>query len=381
MNQMAGKRLLDAAAILQASRAIATGHFSIRQQQFNVYAKTSSLSKALSRQQGHGSILRPSAGQPSKPSAPFSQQAGHSKSASSQPIPSTESTQKSDGSETGDPDLNSEYQYGTAETEPTENATTGQLGVVQEKAKQKPLPDGTIPPETNRLEEVAEDEGIGSKSGISSTDAKIAQRKSEAQIPSQTAAPPKETLHPPTPSSTSDTFSHRPETVSPALSGLPRTKIPKNTEASQGSDPRVENKTNADTFYSPTDQGKTEGNPNSDVLEEPSEEVMSQLFHSPRAGKVLKRTTKSSPRSTGSETTTPAAVDGNDSSKSSEVGHPAGFLHIMLITDRNPIGKPGSSRAKHSRISDERISGSVFSVWSLVGVLGSGRVHGFRSGG
>src|SRR5690242_15028632 len=47
---MAGRRLLDVAALFNASRGIVRQHIALRQQQFDVFTKTSSLAKAVKSQ-------------------------------------------------------------------------------------------------------------------------------------------------------------------------------------------------------------------------------------------------------------------------------------------------------------------------------------------
>lgn len=47
---MTGRRLLDVAAIVKASRGVAAKHVALRQHQLDVYSKTSSLAKAIKSQ-------------------------------------------------------------------------------------------------------------------------------------------------------------------------------------------------------------------------------------------------------------------------------------------------------------------------------------------
>src|SRR5947209_885222 len=50
---MSGKRILDAIAVLNAARAVAYQHFTIRQSQLELYARTSSLTRGIL---GNGAI-------------------------------------------------------------------------------------------------------------------------------------------------------------------------------------------------------------------------------------------------------------------------------------------------------------------------------------
>lgn len=105
---MSGKRLLDAAALFNASRAVASQHLSIRLRQLDVYSKTSTLAKAL-KKQTDSSALRSS---PSADGA-SSQQTYSSKSGSTaaERIPSLESVQGRNDANKGTEGLEQDHHY------------------------------------------------------------------------------------------------------------------------------------------------------------------------------------------------------------------------------------------------------------------------------
>ena len=309
-NVMAGKRLLDAAALVGAARSIAVQHAQIRAQQFDLLAKTSSMTKAFAN--------RPTIGHSSN-FATSQKFAAH---------PDVEGIQQ-------------DHHY----TRSTENSTQNpvpeeDLDIKQRKADRFPLQDGSIPPsdapivpddlndeaQPNRpdfgeaVSPLADDGTYGGpaiqptssgRSSIpdptegedptykSSEEAKRVQRQSEAQIPAQVAEPPTRAERIPSNDSEStepeifvdqerDTYYQASETASPVLSALPRVKLPKNTNDEQGGDSHLPQKINADTFYSSA-EAKTEKEENPEV----PEEVLQQIFHSPKAKQLLSKSGKS----------------------------------------------------------------------------------------
>lgn len=267
---MSGKRILDAIALLRASRNIAYNHFAIRLSQVELYSKTSSLLKAFR--------APPNAANFSQASAVLQNRGG---------IHEDHSYKAGDG--------------GSADPKPRHDLKVGQT-----QAERYPLPDGTIPPADGPGQEsgdpetryasrsepqypLEQDSGLqpeaSSRSSIpnpsrrppSPEDAKIAQRQSENQIPKVVAEPPDFKVD-----QEQDTYYQPPDAVSPVLSALPRVKLPQVENDVQAGDSHIKDNINADVFYAGAENA------------EPSEEQLAQLFHS-RKGSALGKKAKYAP--------------------------------------------------------------------------------------
>jgi aarF domain-containing kinase len=342
---MSGKRVLDAIALFNASRAVASQHLSIRLKQLDVYSKTSTLVKAVKTQAGStaqvplSSALRFG----SRSSAASSRQTYSSNAGSiSEPIPSKESVQKEVGKDIGIEGLEQDHHYKPEDNSVADDVPSEELNVQQEKAKRHPLPDGTIPtgeaavgkvktdrevyherpatepvkqpleqhmpsptslePESSRKSSIPNpDSEDPQQSELSSKDAKILQRQSESQIPSKAAEPPGkhayEVRRAPDDGGAEldvdqerDTFYRAPDNASQVLSALPRVKLPKNMGNVQGGDSHIKEDVNADVFYSSgVRRGTAATSEEQPALEsgEPSEEMVDQIFHSPRVSRIL----------------------------------------------------------------------------------------------
>lgn len=303
---MSGKRLLDAAALFGAARSVANQHARIRAQQFDVLAKTSSLSK----------ILRTSLGAPNSSLGTSHTAAG----------PKHTSTPDVEG-------INQDHHYKRSPDNSILDPTPdGSLDIHQEKARRYPLPDGTIPPQDAPISPTEYNDEVQStqdrrrpvdpldidhasqltpRSSAESTipnpttphthiPSEVAmriQRQSESQIPQETADPPSrseilagaagEDAEPEIfVDQERDTYYKAPEVSSPVLSALPRVKLPKNAGTEQGGDSHLPEQMNADTYYSSTGKGADH--------EIPSEELLQGLFHSPKAKKLVSGSVKSS---------------------------------------------------------------------------------------
>lgn len=153
--QMAGRRLLDAARILGASRSIAKQHFDIRSRQWDVYTKTSTLAKAVKSQTDRVTLTAKAAYAlarrvnekgPSYAESPgaYSTQAQHEDTSS---IPRQHTVSGADGPAGQEEGLHQDHHYQPSrQNAAVEDPPRGDLHVVQEKAARAPLPDGTIPP-------------------------------------------------------------------------------------------------------------------------------------------------------------------------------------------------------------------------------------------
>ncbi|KAL4898559.1 ABC1 family-domain-containing protein [Aspergillus ambiguus] len=115
---------------------------------------------------------------------------------------------------------------------------------------------------------------------LSPDQARQAQRQAESQIPTTAARHNGgEASSELDVSRQQDVYYQPSHTASPELSGLPRVKVPKSANATQVA---VDSEINSDVFHSPV-------TPEKGAQEDLPEEVMNQIFHSPRVAKVLSR--------------------------------------------------------------------------------------------
>ena len=291
---MSGKRILDAVALFNASRKVAAKHFDIRLSQVKLYGQTSSIVKAL-RAQGAPSIAATAARFASSQSPPKSSQEGIQQ----------------------DHFYNRSTENSTSDTPPTE-----EINVEQVQAERNPLPDGTIPPQGSPIGQEINDgitfnkrpvgetaqHPVNAKSNdelsvkssnqssipdptskpLSSEQARRLQRQSEDQIPSRSAEPPSEaTSEDFGIEQEQDVFYQPPGTAKPVLSALPRLRVPKTENDIQEGDSHIPSGINADVYYSGAKHG--EG------ADEPTEEQLSKLFHSPKNAKLFAQKGKYAP--------------------------------------------------------------------------------------
>lgn len=349
---MSGKRLLDAAALFNASRGIAGKHLAARSRQCDVYSKTSTLARAIKNQTDRVTLTVRAASalaerfNGSSPKYP-TQSNGAQKSEQDATVPSPASVDRAASTPEGKQGIEQDHFYKKSPTNTTaEPLHEEELDVKQEGSQRPPLPDGFIPPVGSGLGQAQRDEdafasppqnepskgpmterteksktddilqpwsSVGTSvprprqdaQGLSADEAKKLQRQAEKQIPSQAAEPP------PTEASVTsniessneaqesgvkqdlDVFYSQPAKTSEVLSALPRVKLPKATSEAQEGDSHVANtQINQDVFY--TSGGKVEGEAVPKVQavpvqEGPSEQMYSELFHSPKVAKMLKR--------------------------------------------------------------------------------------------
>lgn len=288
---MSGKRLLDVVAVLNVARVVAYNHFSIRQAQFELFARTSSLTRGVSRARQDVSNAAHSFRQ--------SATAANAKP-NSNPKPFNTETVEGDGqSVKGTEGIRQDHHYNRSQQNSVADFVPNQdLEVQQDKAKRYPLADGTIP---------SKHSGLGQATthvqNLSSEDVMKMQRQLEAQIPSKPAEPPTGKAVSPTGEGLEfgveqeqDTFYQPPDSTAPVLSALPRFKIPKTEEDVQGGDPHIPQQINADVFYSSRMLSQDNLASQKDTApEDPSEDMISSLFHSPRVAKLLGTKSKGTP--------------------------------------------------------------------------------------
>ena len=306
---MSGKRLLDAIAMFNVTRAVAYHHFSIRQAQVELYTRTSSLTRATNGASRASKDVSNAAHSPRYNTTTAAKT--KLKSTPETPDPKTVEGEGHAVKETENIAQDHHYER-SQENSVIESVPTQYLGVQQEKAKTYPLADGTVQPKHTGLGQAATD-----GHDLSSEDAMKLQWQSEAQIPSRIAEPPiGEAFSTGTAldgegsefgvEQEQDVFYQPPDSTTPVLSALPRVKIPKTEEDVQGGDPHIPQKINADVFYSSRKLSQDDLARQTDTAEdEPPNELMSSLFHSPRVARLLSTKSKNMPagiRPTGSRT-------------------------------------------------------------------------------
>ncbi|RAH70913.1 protein kinase COQ8 [Aspergillus aculeatinus CBS 121060] len=225
---MSGKRLLDVIQLCNVAGTVAARHLAIRQRQIDLYTRTSSLTKGI-KSQVDGLCLS-------------AQAAAALARRFNEPDP--------------DPYRPSESAPTTASShaEPTPTATTSSAA-----------------------------------SDLSPAQARQAQRQAEAQIPSSVAdhngsgqASPLDV------SQQQDVFYEPPKHSTVGDSGLPRMKLPKKANDTQiGSDSDI----NADVFQSPVKTASVDQAATTNTTEptEIPEEMMKDMFHSPRVARMMSR--------------------------------------------------------------------------------------------
>ena len=325
---MLGRRLLDAATLFGAARSIAVQHAKIRAQQFDIYAKTSSISKAVNSnsRQSRGSAYGTKSTSSDAPSPAKDPNAA---------IPESQNIQ-GDASQDKTQDILQDHHYTrSTENSPTDPAPNESLDVQQKQAERYPFEDGSIPqkdapitrdeqndeaqplrrhrgehlhilgeggrssksslkPRSSREPSILEPAERSTRPTVVGEDARISQRQSEAQIPSQPAEPPSRADLTPADESEQDqpeifvdqerdTYYQPPHKTSPVLSALPRVKLPKHYGEEQGGDSRLPEQLNADTYYSSAEH-EQESNKSGKEL---PENMLSSIFQSPRVKKLL----------------------------------------------------------------------------------------------
>jgi aarF domain-containing kinase len=290
---MAGRRLIDAAKLFNASRSVVKQHINLRSQQLDVYSKTSTFAKTVKNQTDRVTLTAKAAvalaerfnGPPLYTGSAGKEQTSRSQD---EPVPSKETVNSEDTHGRVKVGLEQDHHYDRSEQNVrTEPSPDEELGIKQEKLRRQPLPDGAISPPGTILESTKEplaqerqsmgqdeDDGIkpvvsrasaiptpSKASELSPEEARRLQRQAEFQIPS-VAAEPQPSAPQPKAEKLSEghdryVFCTRSTNAEPEYSSLPRAKIPKNTEDKQGSDEHVENgQIHPDVFYSTPEAGQ-----------------------------------------------------------------------------------------------------------------------------
>ncbi len=300
---MAGRRLLDAAKLLNASRSVAKQHIALRSQQLDVYSRTSTLAKAVKDQTDRVTLTAKAAAalaqrfnEPAPSYTNFAAQKEQQTQRQDGSVPRSDSVTGESTAEVPKEGLEQDHHYDrSTDNSPAQPLPKGELGIKQEEPDSSPLPDGTIPPadskihsvpsgkdtygerpQTEPLREPLSGEQQGDKEGLrpvesgastipipaadkyhhSADETRKLQRQAEFHMPSLTAQPQAHT----TPADNkgllaghdNDVYYEPSSDSQEQYSSLPRAKIPKHTGNTQGIDEHIKgSQMNPDVFYSP----------------------------------------------------------------------------------------------------------------------------------
>lgn len=285
---MTGKRVLDLVALLKASRGVASQIALISRDRYNVYSKTSSLVHALQSQveQASSAInITKTQGQASKNDSLSADNVIPNEGKDGAP-----KVQKTEHALTEDLFYKRSDQNSAADPAPSNT-----IDIKQETARQRPLPDGTIPSDGDSSSSSANHVPFRPSSGK----ARTMQRASEHQIPSQSAEPPPVYLQTDREKEFAglhvdqeqDVFFQAPRKIGAVVSALPRVKIPKNSETVQEIDEHLPRDfVNREVFYSTIAKEKIEPIENTNAASDDHhlpDETYSQLFQSPKVARMM----------------------------------------------------------------------------------------------
>lgn len=255
---MAGRRLLDAARLFDASRSIAKQHFAIRSQQWHVYTRTSTLARAVKDQTDRVTVTARAAYALSRrfdesPPSHAAQSSAHDDHEGTS-IPRQETVQGSSQPLKPQEGVQQDHHYDRSrENSVLGDASHGDLEIVQEKADRHALPDGTIP------------------TGSVDLRANSSAYDEDTFVQRPLAEPSKQPLG--------------------DSSTLPQNRIPRNAEDTQGTDEHVKDgQVNQDVFYSTRSPPQQPSIPTQEAIpEQPSlpEGINTDVFHSPRVASLL----------------------------------------------------------------------------------------------
>lgn len=260
---MAGKRLIDVAKLLNAGQSIAKQHIVLRQQQWDVYSKTSSLAKAVKHQTDRVTVTAGAAYELAKR---FNENAPSWNQQQEQARRGYESAKDRVAREVAAYD--SSRAEDPAQPSRSSDVLFGADGRPQETGTQKQQDD----------------------KALSSVRKRELQRQAERQIPAVAADAQVETYG-------QDTFSARTESTSPELSSLPRAKVPKHSEGKQSDHEHVpDEKLNQDVYYTAShDNAAGQAQAGNGT----SNDLNTDIFYGRRVSQIL--------GSTGSDTKNPYA--------------------------------------------------------------------------
>jgi aarF domain-containing kinase len=340
---MSGKRLVDFAALFGAARRVAQNHAALRSRQLDVFNETSSVSKAVKHQTERITLTakalgeltsklegapawmqqaQPSAAEYQRENRTPEQPRGQPKEGIEQdyfyrtPAGSTQKPLEKDGLKVRqeEPQLDEGLSGGTIPLAGSGIKTEQPINqdIYPEKhnseSLKKPLDGGagpeSIAPRSSSLSTVPDPDNVPSPQSATPTNpsserSRILQRHSEKQIPSMAAHGPQSSDFRLSEGLDADVYYSPSHETSHTLSGLPRSKIPKLSESTQGDGT---DGINSDVFYkSRVSEAMSEG------ADQPQdEEINTAVFHSARVARKLGGRTISEPKRLKHEETLPA---------------------------------------------------------------------------
>lgn len=325
---MAGRRLVDAAKLFNASRGVAQKHIALRTSQWDAYSKTSSLAKAVKNQTDRITLTAAAA---IALSQRFSEEApAYAKAAADRAttqwtqqdnIPRRETVEREVSAQGVREGVEQDHHYKRSEQNTADAPIpTDELEIEQKKAPRSPLPDGTIPSQGLTLEQEEKGQDTFSERPVHEAPKEPLVRdqsghvrhgnegikpveSSESTIPlpgqprgdsTQTAGSIPAHANDPqrTPISSQaeklqnghdrDVFYTRSAEAQPPLPSRPQSQIPRATGTEQYSDKHVEDRQiNQDVFYNTS-------KPEQDQAEdEIPEGINTDVFHSKRVARML----------------------------------------------------------------------------------------------
>lgn len=323
---MAGRRLLDAAALFNASRSIARKHVALRREQFDRFTKTSSIAKAVkSEAERYTETARAASFLASRLNEDKPQWA--SEAAETNPGDSAQKVAPHPGPEGDEPN---EAQH-----------------IIQEETSISSYPDGTIPSSQQDIDKLERDRSILSKktpkaanvqpsqpiepvphsldNHLTPDEARRLQRSYEDQVPSYAADGKTDTSRNDTANGFDNDSSYKPlEYSSPILSSLPRVKVPKHPSHVQANDSHLNSQgLNSESYSSPVQTPIASPVGKTDLLAEEEEipqGINTAVFSSSRVAKSLGGRTHTNVRSSEKVTPqhTPTQILGGVSSKATQ---------------------------------------------------------------
>ncbi|RAL02756.1 protein kinase COQ8 [Aspergillus ibericus CBS 121593] len=222
---MSGKRLLDAIQLFNVAKSVAVKHLEVRQRQLDLFTRTSTLTKGI-KGQAEGLCL-------------------------------------------------------------TAQAAAALAKRFNEPESAPPPPPPPPPPSASRAPSHPPPSTESRATNLTPDEARKAQRQAEFQIPSSAAGHTGYGASPLDVSQQQDVFYQPSKETTPGLSGLPRVKLPKTSSDTQTG---IDSDINADVFHSPVSaEESASSNQPAEQPEEISDDMMKELFHSPKVAKMLSR--------------------------------------------------------------------------------------------
>ncbi|ELR10403.1 hypothetical protein VC83_00492 [Pseudogymnoascus destructans] len=323
---MSGRRLLDAAALFNASRGIARKHVALRQEQFDRFTKTSSIAKAVK-----------------------SEAARYTETAKAASFLASRLNEDKPqwASEAADLNLGDSAQKVAPHPGPEGAKPNEARHIIQEEASIPSRPDGTISPSKPDIEKLERDRSILSEqppkaanahpsqpiepsphsldNHLTSDEARRLQRSYENQVPSYVADGKADTSRNDTANGFDNDSSYKPlQYNSPILSSLPRVKVPKHPSHVQADDAHLNNQgLNSESYSSPVQTPTASAVGKMDTLteeEEIPEGINTAVFSSSRVAKSLGGRTHTNVRSSEKVTPqpTPTQIPGGVPSKAAQ---------------------------------------------------------------